>query len=210
MHHIGKEALTHVYWLGGSACAGKTSVARLLAELHGLAVYSCDDHFEQHRRRANPERHPRFRRVAALAPEELWKAPAEVQAEDLLGFYEDEMEMVLEDLADIHGPVLAEGVGLLPQRISEVLADPSRAVWLIANDDFRLRVYPGRISFVEEMLARYEDPEAAFAEWMRRDYLVAQTIVQGVRRMGGAVVHVDGNRTVEETATTVATLLRLA
>src|SRR4051794_31012591 len=44
--------LKHVFWLGGSSCAGKTSIARLLAAAHGLLVYSCDDAFEAHRRRA--------------------------------------------------------------------------------------------------------------------------------------------------------------
>ncbi len=209
MHRLTRESLVHVYWLGGSACAGKTSVARLLAERHRLALYSCDDQFEEHRRRADPERHPRFCRVADLAPEELWTAPAEVQAEDLLGFYEDEMEMILEDLAGIHGPMLAEGVGLLPPRVSQVLADPSRAVWLIANDDFRRRAYPGRGGFVTEMLSSYGNPEAAFAEWMRRDSLVAEIIAEGARRIGGAVIHVDGSRTVEQTAAAVAGLLRL-
>src|SRR5262245_29340911 len=116
--------LPHVYWLGGSACAGKTSVARLLAAAHGLALYSCDERFEEHRRRADPARHARFRRVADLAPEALFSGPAEVQAAELLGFYEDEMEMVFEDLAAIPGPVLAEGVGLLPAQIAE----PPRAV----------------------------------------------------------------------------------
>lgn len=202
-------SLAHVFWLGGSACAGKTSVARLLAARHGLALYSCDDRFEEHRRRANPERHARFRRVAELAPEELWRGPAELQAEMLLGFYEDEIGMVFEDVAAISEPVLAEGVGLLPHQVSKVLSDPSRAVWLIADDDFRRGAYRERGGFVAEMLARYDDPEATFDAWMRRDSLVAQTLLAGVRQMGGNFIHIDGSRTVEETATTVAALLRL-
>ncbi len=30
------------YWIGGSPCAGKTSIARLLAERHGLVHVECD------------------------------------------------------------------------------------------------------------------------------------------------------------------------
>jgi hypothetical protein len=204
-----EEALAHVYCLGGSACAGKTSVARLLAERHGLALYSCDDHFEEHRRRADPERHPRFCRIAALAPEELWTAPAEVQAEDLLGFYEDEMEMVFEDLADIDEPVLAEGVGLLPQRVSEVLTDTFQTVWLISTPKFRQRAYVSRRNLVEELIARYPNPERTFAGWMERDSLIAHRIAEEARRIGGAVARVDGRSTVEDIATAVADLLGL-
>jgi hypothetical protein len=205
----GPTLLPHVYWLGGSACAGKTSVARLLTAEHGLALYSCDDRFEEHRRRVDPERHQRFRRVADLAPEELWREPPEIQAKELLGFYEEEWEMVLEDLAAFPGPVLAEGAGLLPERIADVLVAPHRAVWLIATTDFRRRAYPGRGSFVAEMLARYDDPERTFAAWMRRDSIVADALLEGARRIGGAVLHVDGSRTIEETAMTVAGLLQI-
>ncbi len=55
--------LDHVLWLGGSTCAGKTSVAKRLAASHGLRVYHCDDAFEDHRKRADPDRHPGFCRI---------------------------------------------------------------------------------------------------------------------------------------------------
>jgi hypothetical protein len=202
--------LPHVYWLGGSTCAGKTSVARLLAAAHGLALYSCDDRFEEHRRRADPERHARFCRVADLAPEELFSEPPQIQATDLLDFYADELEMVFEDLAAFPGPVLAEGAGLLPERIAGVLAAPHRAVWLIAAADFRRRAYPGRGSFVAEMLARYDDPERTFARWIERDTLVAAAIERAAQERGLQVLTVDGSRSIEETAAEVARRLGLA
>lgn len=202
-------ALAHVWWLGGSACAGKSSVARLLAAEHGLTLYSCDDRFEEHLRRADPARHPRFRRVADLPPEALWSGPAEVQAEEILGFYGDEMEMVLEDLAAMPGPVLAEGVGLLPERVADVLARPWRAVWLLATPELRRWLYPRRGRWVQEMLARYPDPERAFAGWMERDSLVAAAIEEQARRRDLTVVTVDGRRGVEEIAGELSRRLRL-
>ena len=36
------------YFLGGSPCAEKSTVAALLAREHGLRVYSCDAAFERH------------------------------------------------------------------------------------------------------------------------------------------------------------------
>lgn len=201
--------LAHVWWLGGSACAGKSSIARRLAVQHELTHYSCDDRFEEHRKRADPVRHRRFRRVAGLAVEELWSRPAEVQAEELLGFYEDEMEMVLEDLAAMSGPVLAEGVGLLPARVADVLAAPWRAVWLLATPELRQRLYPRRGSWVHEMLARTPDPEHTFAGWMERDSLVAAAIAKAARSSGLTVLTVDGRRGVEEIAGDVARRFRL-
>lgn len=37
-----KSALSHVLWIGGSIGAGKTSVARLLADRYALQVYQYD------------------------------------------------------------------------------------------------------------------------------------------------------------------------
>ncbi|HEX9945171.1 MAG TPA: hypothetical protein VGG03_24435 [Thermoanaerobaculia bacterium] len=202
-------ALDHVYWLGGSACAGKTAVARLLAAAHGLALYSCDERFEEHRRRADPARHPRFCRVADRTPAQLWMPAAAVQAEELLAFYEEELDMVLADLAAISGPVLAEGSGLLPEKIAAVLAAPHRAVWLVATPEFRLRSYPLRGGWVEDLLGQCPDPERAFANWMERDTLVAAAIEREARSRELEVLTVDGRCTVEETAAEVARRLRL-
>jgi 2-phosphoglycerate kinase len=209
MHGTVTSRLAHVLWLGGSACAGKSSVARLLSARHGLALYSCDDHFEEHRSRASPERHPRFHRLMDRPVEELWSQPAEEQASDILGFYQDEMEMVREDLSVLSGPVLAEGVGLLPRLLAETAVDPRQTVWLVSSEEFRLKTYRRRGPFVEEMLARCSDPERTFREWMRRDSLIAEAIVEEARRIGRAVIENDGRRSVGEVAAEVARRLGL-
>lgn len=198
-----------VFWLGGSACAGKSSIARRLAAEHGLALYSCDDHFEEHRRRADPARHPYFHRLMDAPMEELWAKPAEVQAAELLDFYRDELALVREDLRDLPGPVLVEGVGLLPERIAKVCPEPHRALWLIATPAFRRQVYPARGPFVQELLRRCVDPEEAFSRWMARDDRIARHLEEEARRHGLGVVVVDGSQSVEEVAGRVAGCFKL-
>ncbi len=199
-----REELAHVRWLGGSACSGKSTAARTLAAAHGLTLYSCDDRFEEHRRRASPERHPGFHRLMDLPPEELWTRPVAAQVQDLLRFYEDEFAMVVEDLRSLPGPVLAEGVGLLPARVAEVLAEPRRACWLIATPAFRRHHYPRR-PWLDELLGRCPDPRQAFADWMARDDEIAAFLEAEAASRGLPVRAVDGG-TEEET---VAALERL-
>lgn len=186
------DDLSHVVWLGGSAGAGKTTLARLFAARHGLALYSCDDAFEAHRRRADPLRHPCFHRLMDLPPERLFAPPAGTQAADLLRFYRDEFEMVAEDLRELTGPVLAEGVGLLPDLVAAVAPDPGRSLWLIATPDFRRRACAGRSDAVRDV------PEDAFHRWMERDDLVARYLEEEARRLGRRVLSVDGNQGIEE------------
>lgn len=183
------DDLSHVIWLGGSACAGKTTLARLQAARGGLALYSCDGRFEDHRRRADPARHPRFQRVMDLPPARLFAPPAAARAEEILGFYRDEFEMVIEDLRALPGPVLAEGVGLLPELVAAVCPDPGRSLWRIATPAFRRRIYAQRGDLVREILAGLPDP--AFEIWMERDDLIAVHLEEEARRLGLRVEIVD-------------------
>jgi adenylylsulfate kinase-like enzyme len=48
-----ERSLTQVYWLGGSPCAGKTTIAAIIAQEHSWQVYHLDryiDSYLQHRR----------------------------------------------------------------------------------------------------------------------------------------------------------------
>jgi predicted kinase len=38
-----RARLRHVYWLGGGSGAGKSTIARQVADRHGLRVYATDD-----------------------------------------------------------------------------------------------------------------------------------------------------------------------
>jgi hypothetical protein len=141
--------------------------------------------------------------------EELWAQPAEVQATELLDFYRDELDLVLEDLRGLPGPVLAEGVGLLPERVVKVCPEPCRALWLISTPELRRQVYPQRGPFVQDLLRRCADPEA-FSRWMERDDRIARHLEENARRHGLGLVVVDGRQRVEEVARWVAERLRLS
>lgn len=194
--------LPHVLWLGGSACAGKTTAAKTLAAAHGLTLYSCDERFEEHRRRASPERHPHFHRLMNRSPEELWAPPVATQVRDLLLFYEDEFAMIAEDLASLSGPVIAEGVGLLPALVAEHLAGPHQACWLIATPEFRRRHYPRR--GLADLLGGYPDPQLAYESWMARDDEIARQLAAGASALALSHRIVDGNITEEEIASALA------
>jgi hypothetical protein len=142
-------------------------------------------------------------------PHELWAGSPEAQADDLIAFYRDELEMVLEDLAGFPGPVLAEGVGLLPELVAPLLGEETTAAFLVSTAEFRRRAYCRRGPFVAELLAQCPDPEAAFARWMARDDLVAQRIVDEARQEGLPLLNVDGGRSVEEVAAAVKSMLTL-
>jgi hypothetical protein len=167
-----------LFWLGGSPCAGKSSIARLLAARHGIEHVECDAVLAA-------ERSPRF----SWAPRR--------QADREVAFYRARFGRLLAALPA--GPALIEGADLLPSGLRELGVPPSRAVWLIPTPAFQRRFYAAR-DWVAPYLSGYADPVAAFASWMRRDDLFAEHVRVTAAQAGYRVIVVDGSRTIPETA----------
>ena len=136
--------------------------------------------------------------------------PVAVQVEELRGFYQEELEMVLDDLAAMRrgGPVLAEGAGLLPARVGDLVRRPDRAVWLTADGALRRRRARQRPE-TRRLLAQCCDPEETFHRWMQRDDRWAADVAAEARRAGQRVLAVGGRRTLEQNAAQVAGCLGL-
>jgi hypothetical protein len=206
--------LRHVRWLGGSACAGKTAVAGRLASRYGVRTLHCDELFERHAERADPERHAAFRRLMAVPAAELFARPVDRQVRELEAFYEDEMGMLVEDvLAEAaeaggsEGLLLVEGAGLLPARVAPLLHDRNAALWLLATGPFRRRHYRAREAEVARHLTGSPDPEGLFERWMARDDAWCDLLTAHVAELGLASVEVTGDLDLEALAERVAARL---
>jgi adenylate kinase family enzyme len=68
------ELLTYVLWIGGATDAGKTTVARIIAERYGLQLYNYDQHdLPQIERLAQTMTH--YRAFLAASMDERWVRP---------------------------------------------------------------------------------------------------------------------------------------
>jgi 2-phosphoglycerate kinase len=128
--------LADVYWIGGGPGAGKSTVARRLAERFGLRLYATDDVMGDHARRSREA--PYLERFMAMSMDERWveRSPAEM-FETFHWFRGEGFELIVEDLRALpDGPaVVAEGFRLLPHLVRPVAA-PDRALWLLPTPDF--------------------------------------------------------------------------
>ena len=167
-----------MFWLGGSPCAGKSSIARLLAARHGIEHVECDAVMAA-------QRTPEFSRSPG------WQVDREV------AFYRARFGRLLTRLPA--GPALVEGADLLPSCLHELGVPPSRAIWLVPTPAFQHHWYGAR-DWVAPYLSGYPDPAAAFASWMRRDELFAEHVRATAATAGYRVIVVDGSRTIPETA----------
>lgn len=202
-----RKELAHVFWVGGSPCSGKSSITQILADEHGLNVYRCDDAYWEHAKRVAPVEQPTFHRLAQMAWDEVWMRPVEVQVAEEIACYREEFAMIVEDLLalDRSRPVIAEGAALLPDLVSGLLLDRSRAVWVVPTEPFQREHYTlEKRPWVKDILRHCQDPTQAFANWMERDVGFTEWVVRRARELDLEVLMVDGKRTIAENAGAVA------
>src|SRR5438876_107802 len=147
--------LEGVFWLGGSPCAGKSSISEVIARRFGLDVYRVDEAFESHAQRFDPLRHPALTKWSKSSWNQRWMQPVENLVQEVIACYREQFTLVLEDILSLpkRKSLLVEGTALLPVEVGSVLSRPSRAIWLIPSADFQ-RAHYSRRDWVRVILAK--------------------------------------------------------
>jgi hypothetical protein len=199
-----------VFWLGGSPCAGKTSIGEIIAARFDLDVYRVDEAFEVHAQNFDPEFHPALTKWRASSWNQRWMQPLEALVQNVIACYQEHFTLILADILSTskERPLLVEGTALLPRQVAGVLAERSRALWVVANASFQMEHYSRR-AWVPGVLEQCDDSEAAFRNWMGRDAEFARWLAAEVNALGLGLLRVDGRQTIEETAEAVISHFRL-
>lgn len=206
-----ERKLEHVFWLGGSPCAGKSSISEVLASSFGIEVYHIDEAFEIHAQRFDLALHPTLTKWYASSWDQRWMQPIGSLIQDVIACYREHFTLILEDLLSLpsHKPVLVEGTALLPRQVASVLPVRNRAIWVVPTAGFQ-RVNYSKREWVCEILSQCDDPEAAFHNWMERDIQFSLWVAAEVKALGWELLQVDGKQTVEDNAMTVASHFQLS
>jgi 2-phosphoglycerate kinase len=207
-----REQLRHVYWIGGGSGAGKSTIARRVADRHGLRVYSTDDEMAEHARRSSREDSPLLQDFMAMNMDERWlnRSPKEM-LETFHWFRGEGFPLIVEDLLRLpRAPgVIAEGFRLLPRLVKPLLSAPALAVWLLPTPDFRRAVFEGRGVAARGFLARTADPERAFRNLLERDRMFTDALREETARLALPAVEVETSTTEDELARRVAEVFGL-
>jgi len=197
--------LKNVFWLGGSPCAGKSSLSEVLAERFELDLYHVDDTFELHAQSFDPVRHPALTRWCAATWNERWTQPVDSLVQEVIACYGEHFALILEDIrmAPKQKALLVEGSALLPKRVASVLTCRNHAIWMIPSSDFQREHYAKR-GWARGIIEQCDNPQAAFQNWMERDVQFAEWLSAEVNALELSLLRVDGERTVEENASIVA------
>lgn len=191
---IGPDDLRHVYWIGGAPGAGKSTIARRLADRHGMHLYATDDVMSDHFGRTTAEESPFLSLFAAMDMDERWlnRSP-QTMLETFHWFRGEGFALIVEDLVRLRGagiPVVAEGFRLLPQLVQPLLAEPRQAVWLLPTPGFRAAALESRGS-TWTIAGRTSAPERARANLIERDRMFTDRLIEQTRQLGLSAIHLE-------------------
>lgn len=189
-----KALLQNVWWIGGSGCAGKSTIADRIADQKKYHVYHCDENWfgeQGHFTVAQPDKQPFMCRARVLMEQGKWFFQEPDEYADLV--YRstvEEFEMVASDLLLYDGArVIAEGVSFTPQ-ILQHIAPTEQAVFLVAYEPFQRRRYMER-DFAQQWFSALPDPDAAFDNLMKCNDLMAHQCYDAATMYGYKVIVVD-------------------
>lgn len=194
------------WWVAGSPCSGKSTLARRLARDLGARLYSCDDAFERHAAAVAPSAGPTLAKVTSWGTGRRLAQPVEVQVRDVQELCREQWPLVLADLHATAGPVVVEGAALLPELVVPLGVPADRAVWVVPTEAFQHEHYARR-RWALDLVASTEDPAAAFERWMQRDALFAVEVARRARELGRPVLVTDGSTSQEAAYARLTSLL---
>ena len=200
----------NIYYIGGSPCAGKSSVAEILSKKHDLYYFKTDDFLDRYMQTGARKGYSVCRKVTSMNAEQVWMREPLVQCREEFDIYREIFEFVATDLKQIDwkGGIITEGAVYLPELMKQSGISDSRYISITPAKEFQIMHYRER-DFVPLVLEGCSDKEKAFRNWMDRDVLFAQEVQRQCQEENYVSVVNDGTMEMDELANLVATHFEL-
>ena len=89
------------YYIGGSPCCGKSTLADFIAKEYGLFYFQIDDSLGRYASMGDKKGYPACQKQWKGSPDEIWLRDVELQYRMELQFYREIFEFIREDIARI-------------------------------------------------------------------------------------------------------------
>jgi hypothetical protein len=154
-----------VRWIAGGTGAGKSTVARILADRTGAVVYDGDRAEHDWVSRCTQRDHPHLWANLQLSREERALLSPEEKVARMASRHGETIGFILEDLRAMPAGrlTIVDWFGIMPRDVAPLLEWPEQAVFLLPTPEFRRRA----------LSARFVDPDRARANWGTADTQVA-------------------------------------
>lgn len=187
------------YYIGGSPCSGKSTIAEALSKKYNLHYFKVDDYLDRYMKLGATNKKKICLKVETMNPEQIWMREPLVQCEEELLIYEEIFEFILEDLKqiDCKNGIITEGAAYLPKLAKSFSIPSERYISITPSKEFQIFHYSKR-EWVPYVLAECSNKEKAFENWMNRDVLFAEAVQQQCKELGYVSLINNGELAVDE------------
>ena len=191
--------MQNIYIIGGSPCAGKSTVAEILSKKYDLYYFKVDDFLDRFTEIAAANGGRICQKQMTWSWEQIWMRDPVLQCEEEFEFYREIFEYVWADLQQHSGKrgVITEGAAYVPKLIKEMGVTHNRYISITPTEEFQIYYFKKR-EFVPFILKDCSDKEQAFANWMGRDVLFAKEVQRQCAEENFCSIVNDGSVMVDE------------
>lgn len=201
--------MRRVLLIGGSPCAGKSTVSELICKKFNFQYIKVDDYMDKHIKEANEIDHPKISLWKTTPWHELFSREVETQFNEEVECYHETWHMLKRDILEDanQGDLLVEGCGLLPKFIHTLFEDAT-ICYMVPEEAFQVEKYASR-DWAYHLLKDAKDPKIAFDNWMARDMMFAKYIKDEAEKYNYPVFLVDGSKDAETIAKEIMAMFNL-
>lgn len=195
--------------IGGSPCAGKSTLSDYLKNQLNYQVIHVDDFMDEHIKKAEPKNHPIMYLWKTKPWHDLFSRPVSIQVKEEIQFYKEEWPMMKADIlkAIKSKQVIIEGCALMPSLIHDLLPK-GEILYMVPEASFQRKKYPLR-TWAFDLVKDATDPEMAFNRWMERDIAFAEHVKKEADKKGYPVIVMNGKESTESIAKRVIQQFKL-
>lgn len=112
----------NTYYIGGSPCAGKSTVAEILSKKYNLYYFKVDDFLDGYTKLGALKGCPICKKTIELNAEQTWMREPSLLCKEEFEWYKEVFEYVIEDLKQISckNGIITEGAAYVPTLIKQI------------------------------------------------------------------------------------------
>ncbi len=200
----------NIYYIGGSPCSGKSTVAELLAAKYHLYYFNVDDFLDKYTQMGAARGCEICKKQTCMRAEEIWMRAPLVQCSEEIAYYKEIFSFIREDLGKLKADnVITEGAAYLPELMKQFHISKDRYVSVTPSKEFQVSHYSKR-EWVPSVLSGCTDQEKAFSNWMDRDVLFALEVQKQCREENYCSIVNDGTLELAQLASNVEEVFRFS
>lgn len=190
-----------IYFIGGSPCSGKSTVAERISKDFNAFYFKVDDYLDELISFAAENGRPVCSKLPVMTADEIWMRSPSEQCEEEFAIYQEIAELVFEKLNAIDEDIIiTEGAAFTPEVMKSVTG--CRYICMIPTPEFQISHYKMR-DWVPFVLKDCTDQDRAFDNWMQRDIMFAQQVKTMCEIDGIPCILNDGTKSEDEVYGTV-------